>query len=69
MTVVARAPPAFAVAFTVTVPFPRPDAPPVTVSHVVSALDDVHVHAAPVATLNDAVPPPDGIVALDGETT
>ena len=61
--------PVFADALTVTVPDPRPDAPPVTVSQLASLLAAVHVQAAPVATVKVVDPPPDATVCIDGDTT
>src|SRR5919199_6442932 len=69
VTVALRVPAVFAVASTVTVPFPLPDAPAPTVSHAVAPLTAVHVHDAPVATENAADPAADEIDCDGGETT
>jgi len=55
-----RCPPVFGAALNRTVPFPLPDAFPVTVSQPVSLLAAFHPHPSPVRTSNVPVPPPAG---------
>ena len=67
MAVVLRAGPELAAAVNVTVPLPVPDAPPVTVSQLVSLLEAVQLHQLPVVTVTVDVPPLLVDDPLDGE--
>ena len=56
-----------AVAVSVTVPFPEPLAPPVTVSHAALSVA-VHAQPEPVVSERVAVPPPTATLVVDGDT-